>query len=126
MVNGDAGPLAEVPKRNGHHHASDRRSGGCWDAVRGSFDKVAQISSNGEVVLKDQLIRVSGDLAYEIGVERGQLKLGGHRATIDHRVTNVYQRIDGAWKIVHHHRDTSPAMLDVLGRLQSSSGKAGG
>jgi ketosteroid isomerase-like protein len=52
-----------------------------------------------------------------MGVEQGQLKLAGHQAAIEHRVTNVYQREAGAWKLVHHHTDTSPAMLDILKRL---------
>jgi ketosteroid isomerase-like protein len=84
-----------------------------WNAVRESFEKVGQISTSGEVALKDQLIRVDGNMAYEIGVEQGQLKLAGQRANIEHRVTNVYQRVGGAWKIVHHHTDTSPALLEI-------------
>ena len=31
-----------------------------------------------------------------------------------------------AWKMIHHHTDTSPAMLDVLRRLQPPSKKAVG
>jgi ketosteroid isomerase-like protein len=88
-----------------------------WDAVRASFEQVAQVASDGKVELKDQLVRVAGDVAYEMGVEQGQLKLAGHRAAIEHRVTNIYQRQAGAWKMVHHHTDTSPAMLDILSRL---------
>lgn len=42
-------------------------------------------------------------------------QLGG----IEHRVTNIYQREAGAWKIVHHHTDTSAAMLEILSRLQA-------
>ena len=64
--------------------------------------------------LEDQLIRVVGDLAYELGVERGALKLVGQQAAIAGRVTNIYRREAGKWKIVHHHTDISPAMLEVL------------
>jgi ketosteroid isomerase-like protein len=56
-------------------------------------------------------------VAYEAGVEYGQLKLSGNQVNIEHRVTNIYQREAGAWKLIHHHTDTSPAMLDVIIRL---------
>jgi ketosteroid isomerase-like protein len=88
-----------------------------WDAVRASFEQVAKVASDGKIELADQLIRVAEDVAYEMGVEQGQLKLAGHQAAIKHRVTNIYQRQAGAWKVVHHHTDTSPAMLDILSRL---------
>jgi hypothetical protein len=39
----------------------------------------------------------------------------------EHRVTNIYQRENGVWKMIHHHSDTSPTMLDVLRRLQAEA-----
>ena len=44
-------------------------------------------SLRGEVKLSDQFIQVAGDMAYELGVERGQFTLAGQQVTIDHRVT---------------------------------------
>jgi len=32
-------------------------------------------------------------------------------------VTNVYRKVEGGWKLAHHHTDVSEAMLDVLKRL---------
>ena len=60
------------------------------------------------------------DLAYELGTERGQATLAGERITIEQRVTNVYRREGGEWKLVHHHTDISPAMLELLSRLQAA------
>ncbi len=66
-------------------------------------------------------------MAYEIGVEAAQFTLAGHRLSIEHRVTNVYKREAGGWKMTHHHTDLSPGMLDVLTRLQPPpSGKRAG
>jgi len=127
MVNGDARPLADIWSHSAAvtaMHPIGGRSIG-WDTVRTSFEQVAQLASDGKVELKDQLVHVAGDVAYEIGVEHGQLKLAGQPATIEHRVTNIYRREAGAWKMIHHHTDTSPAMLDVLSRLQAPSGKVG-
>ena len=85
---------------------------------------MAQLASDGNVEIGDQLIQVDGDLAYEVGVEHGKLRLAGHPIVIEQRVTNVYRREAGAWRIVHHHTDVSPAMLETLNRLQSSSEQA--
>lgn len=122
MANGDSGSMAEVWSHGAEvtamHPIGGRDVG--WDAVKTSFAQVAKLASGGKVELKDQSIQVAGDLAYEIGSEQGELSLGGHHAVIDHRVTNIYRRQDGTWKMVHHHTDTSPAMLDILARLQKT------
>jgi len=127
MVNGDAKPLADIWSHSAAvtvMHPIGGRSVG-WDTVRTSFEQVAQLASDGQVELKDQLVHVAGDVAHEVGVEHGQLKLAGQQVTIEHRVTNIYQREGGAWKMIHHHTDTSPAMLDVLSRLPPPSGQVG-
>ena len=92
-----------------------------WEAVEESFNQVSEIASDGKIALNDQCIEVLGDMAYELGIEQGQFKLGGHPVSFEHRVTNIYRREDGEWKMVHHHADTSPAMQDVLGRLEAPS-----
>ena len=119
MASGDSSAMADVWSHGvgvtAMHPIGGRDVG--WDAVKGSFEQVAKAASAGSVELTDQLIRVAGDTAYELGVERGHVTLGGHRAAIDHRVTNIYQRQRGAWKLIHHHTDTSPEMLEILGRL---------
>lgn len=120
MANGDSDAMAGVWAQDetvtALHPIGGRDIG--WDAVGGSFGKVAQLASAGKVELTDQVIRVVGDAAWEIGNERGQLTLGGHKAVLDHRVTNIYRRQGGTWKMIHHHADVSPALLEVLGRLQ--------
>ena len=119
MANGDAGPMASTwshgPGVTALHPIDGRETG--WEAVKASFERFAQIATDGNIDLKDQLIRVEGDVAYELGVEQGECKLGGHPVDIKHRVTNIYRREGGGWRMIHHHSDTSPAMLDVLAKL---------
>jgi ketosteroid isomerase-like protein len=121
MANGDAGSLSDIWSHTAAvtamHPIGGRQVG--WDKVRESFQQVAQIASEGRVRLDDQIIQVTGDLAYELGVERGQATFAGQQVTLDHRVTNIYHREAGSWKMVHHHTDLSPGMLDVLQRLQT-------
>ncbi|MFZ0612081.1 MAG: nuclear transport factor 2 family protein [Desulfobacterales bacterium] len=66
-------------------------------------------------------MQVAGDVAYEIGIEHGQFKHAGQKVTIKQRVTNIYRRESGVWKIFHHHTDVSPAMLDVIGHAQAET-----
>ena len=121
LVGGDSASMADIWSHSAAatalHPIGGRDLG--WDAVKASFEKVAQLASGGSVELNDQLIRVVGEMAYEVGIEHGQIKLAGQLASIEHRVTNIYQRESGTWKIVHHHTDTSAAMLDILSRLQA-------
>jgi ketosteroid isomerase-like protein len=120
MANGDAGLLAEIwsnsPEVTTMHPIGGREVG--WDAVRASFQGVADNAAEGRIELSDQIIHLVGDLAYELGVERGHFKLAGQSIDIEHRVTNIYRREGGAWKIVHHHTDLSPSMLEVLKQLK--------
>ena len=119
MANGDAGPMASAwshgPEVTAQHPIDGREVG--WDAVNASFERFAQIASDGKIALKDQFISVDGDVAHELGVEQGECKLGGHPVDIKHRVTNIYRREGGEWRMIHHHSDTSPAMVDVLAKL---------
>ena len=119
MANGEVGALSDIWSHGAGvttmHPIGGRQVG--WDEVQGSFDGVAKVSSDGKIGLKDQLIQVAGDMAYELGIEHGQFKMAGNQVSLEHRVTNIYRREAGAWKLVHHHADTSPAMLDVLSRL---------
>jgi ketosteroid isomerase-like protein len=123
MLNGDASSLADIWFHSATvttmHPIGGREVG--WDQVRKSWEQVAQIATEGQVRLSDQLIQVDGDLAYELGVEHGQFKLAGQPVTGDCRVANIYRRESGAWKIVHHHTDTAQSMIDVLSRLEKKT-----
>jgi ketosteroid isomerase-like protein len=122
MIDGDVSGLTEIWSHSATvttlHPIGGRQIG--WDEVRGSFEQVAQLASGGHADLRDQRIEASGDLAYEVGVEQGQVTIAGEPVTFEQRVTNVYRREGGQWKIVHHHTDISPAMLGIVERLQAA------
>lgn len=123
MTNGDAGSLAEVwSKRSAVTtiHPIDGREVG-WKAVGESFEKVAQLSSEGKVGLKDQFIQSSSDVAYETSAEFDRLRIASHEVNIEHRVTNIYRKKAGKWKMIHHHADISPAMVEVLSRVTAAA-----
>jgi len=122
MLEGDAASLADVWSQSAGvstmHPVGGRQAG--WDEVRGSFEQVAQLATGGRAEVRDQSIQIAGDVAWEVGVERGQATLAGERVIIEQRVTSIYRREAGGWKIVHRHTDVSPAMVDIISRLQTA------
>ena len=54
----------------------------------------------------------TADLAYILEIERGRMKVGvaDEMAPVSLRVTTIFRREDGEWRIVHRHADpiTSP------------------
>jgi ketosteroid isomerase-like protein len=51
----------------------------------------------------------SGDLAYTVGYERHSVsKEGGPVEPHALRVTHVYRRENGVWRVVHRHGDEVP------------------
>ena len=120
MANGEKGTLKVAWSNNesvtAMHPIGGREVG--WGAVEGSFNQVAQLATEGKIELKDQLIQDLGDVAYEVGIEKAQFKLAGQEVKSEHRVTNIYKKENGKWKMVHHHTDVAPAMIEVLQKLQ--------
>ena len=121
MLAGDARSLSDIwshsPTVTAMHPIGDWHVG--WDDVKSTFDQVAKASTGGQVSITDQLIRVAEDMAYEVGMEHAQFAIAGQPLTVHSRVTNVYRREQGAWKIVHHHGDKSPGISEALARAQS-------
>jgi ketosteroid isomerase-like protein len=122
MLNGDAAPLADIWSHSAvvttMHPFGGLQVG--WDKVRKSLEQMAGLASEGQATLRDQTIQVAGDMAYELGIEHGQAKVAGQQLPIEHRVTNIYRREAGGWKIVHHHTDVSPAIVYALSHLPAA------
>jgi ketosteroid isomerase-like protein len=118
MLNGDLEPMMEVWSHGSDvatmHPLGGRETG--WEEVRANWEQVAQAFSDGQVSLEDLVVvPLSEDVAYTLGTEHGQATLGEESVSIDWRVTNIYRREGGGWKMVHHHTDVSPALVEALG-----------
>jgi ketosteroid isomerase-like protein len=80
-----------------------------WPDVEQMFRKVASwFSDSKEYEFEVIAAGASGDLAYTVGYERNQVKVDGQPRTYTLRVTHVYRREDGQWRIVHRHGDVPP------------------
>ena len=107
LLNGDPGPRMELWS---HHDPvtvlGARRSARGWAQVSEAFRWIASRFAHGEFHLEVIAAGVSGDLAYTVGYERSRASLdGGPPGPIRLRVTHIYRRENGEWKIVHRHAD---------------------
>ena len=74
-----------------------------WVADRMAKSKITDFRFDVEVA------DVSGDMAYSVGYERFNASIDdGPTEPYTIRVTHVYRREDGEWKIVHRHGDRAP------------------
>jgi len=80
------------------------------EAVRRTFHWAASWFSHCTAFRFDLVAAgVSGDLAYTVAVEHVSASVGGGPIQpLTTRVTHVYRREDGEWRIVHRHSDQPP------------------
>jgi ketosteroid isomerase-like protein len=81
-----------------------------WDKLSRTFRWVASRFSDCTAYSFELIAAgASGDLAYTVGFERADLSVdGGPPQSTKLRVTHVYRRENGEWKIVHRHGDYVP------------------
>ena len=80
-----------------------------FGAIGTTFEWVGSRFKGGDLELEYAIVHSSGDLAYTVGFERGEVSVdGGQRRPMTIRVTHVLRRIDGEWKLVHRHADFPP------------------
>jgi len=86
---------------------------GAWHNARGQAEIDAlfadlgrQFSNCTSFAFDLQAYDVVGDMAYTAGLERTAVSVDGKPRTYTLRVTQVYRREDGDWRVVHRHGDT--------------------
>lgn len=91
-----------------------------WTDIEGVFHRLANAFSDCTSFHYDVTAAgVSGDLAYVVGIERTTCSIGGVPGDHQLRVTTIFRREDGEWKIVHRHGDPPPsarALDELTGR----------
>ena len=76
--------------------------------VEGTLDRAAANYGGGEIVGSENVSTVVGaDLAYIVEIESYRARVGGsdEMAPVALRVTTVFRREEGTWKVVHRHAD---------------------
>jgi ketosteroid isomerase-like protein len=109
--NGDAAPRAAIWSHNDPVTVFGAvRSVSGWAQISPAFDWLASRFSNCksweyEVVAAG----TSGDLAYIVGIEHTTASVGGAAPeSYELRVTTIFRRESGEWKVVHRHADPPP------------------
>ena len=99
-----------------------RASGTGWDDVSALFQTVASwFSDSTEFDFEVVAAGASGDLAYTVGYEHNRAKFEGQPRTYSLRVTHIYRREDGQWRVVHRHADIPPADDHPIAAPQSAA-----
>jgi ketosteroid isomerase-like protein len=80
------------------------------EAVLRTFTWVGSRFSDGSACRpRYRVVDWSGDLAYTVGVEEGEVRVdSGPSSPMTLRVTHVLRRVDGEWRLVHRHADYPP------------------
>jgi hypothetical protein len=104
-------------------HHNDRVTGGHpnggwaigWDELWSTWEVFAGFgrADRGGSSIRDLEAHVYGDIAYTTCIFTASPAWGGE----DLACTNVLQRIDGVWKIIHHHADKGPKMGESLEKM---------
>jgi ketosteroid isomerase-like protein len=94
---------------------------GAWGAYEKGWDEVgprmdwagARFAPGGGTQQEILAAGSSGDLGYSVALERGRARVGGSAEPVPMvlRVTHIYRRVDGEWRIVHRHAD---AIVDKI------------
>lgn len=101
---------------------------GAWGPCKSGSDEVSRISRwvasrfSNCTAYRFELIAadVNGDLAYTVGYEHSSRSVDGGPVELSTlRVTHVYRRENGEWKIVHRHGDLVP--IDQSPRVEAST-----
>jgi ketosteroid isomerase-like protein len=79
-----------------------------WSEVSATLDRAAENYRDGEIVGFENVSTViTSDLAYTVEIESYRARVGGAEelVPVSLRVTTIFRREDGAWKVVHRHAD---------------------
>jgi ketosteroid isomerase-like protein len=101
------------------HNASKRDDAtimGAWGAYEKGWNELGQRydwaaarfkDSGAKVNVEYVSSEVSGDLAYTVAIERSEVSVIGQDqpAAMALRVTHIFRKENGAWKLVHRHAD---------------------
>jgi len=109
-VNGDAGPLGDIVTHREPAHFFGP-NGGHADGVAAVGEDyrggAAHFEPGGDSRVEVLQAQDSGDLAYWVGLQHARVRVKGKAEPVpmDLRVTEIFRREEGRWRLVHRHAD---------------------
>lgn len=78
-----------------------------WEQVSARLDWAAAAFHGGHSTIEMLAMGASGDLAYAVWIDRGQVRVAGREelSPMVLRITQIYRREEGMWKVIHRHGD---------------------
>jgi ketosteroid isomerase-like protein len=74
-----------------------------WSAVKASWELIFSNTKEIRFTLTDVLVRVKTPLAWVVLTENLLSQVGQDVTATSVLATNIYEKTDGVWKMVHHH-----------------------
>ena len=105
---GDSAPVVRLSAQGGQATFFDPRGGfteGAEAINRANHEGASQFGPNGTTELQVKDLGESGDLAFWTGLQTADLDVGGKPQSMRLRVTEIFRREDGGWKMIHRHAD---------------------
>jgi ketosteroid isomerase-like protein len=101
------------PQVTSSHPTGEWASG--WDEVSATWDVFASFGKEGQggTRIRDVQVHIYGDIAYTTSVFVAAPSWGGAKLNC----TNILQRVNGVWKMIHHHPDKAPSMTASLEKM---------
>jgi ketosteroid isomerase-like protein len=91
-----------------------------WELVGPRLEWAAARFRGGHIDFEPLALAMSGDLAYTIWIERGQVRVGerDELSPMVLRVTHLFRREEGNWKLIHRHADAISEKIEATAILQ--------
>jgi ketosteroid isomerase-like protein len=86
-----------------------------WEEVGATWNEFAAFGKegNGGSQIRDVSVYVYGDFAYTTSTFVASPSWGGAKLSC----TNILNRVDGVWKVIHHHADRAPSMDSAIEKI---------
>jgi ketosteroid isomerase-like protein len=86
-----------------------------WDQVEAAWNLAASFGrkGNGGSRIRDVRVHVYGDIAYTTAVFIAAPSFN----RVELNCTNILHKVDGVWKIIHHHPDRIPDFAETVEKL---------
>jgi ketosteroid isomerase-like protein len=83
-----------------------------WEEVSATWDVFAEFGKGGKggTKVRDVRVYLYGDIAYTTSIFVAAPDWGGAKLNC----TNILHRVNGVWKVIHHHPDKAPSMIASL------------
>lgn len=116
-ITGDARPLTAISARHDpatYFSPQGDHVQGAADVQSATEDGAAQFAPGGDTQFEILHMSATGELGYWVGIQHANVQLEGqdYGVAMHLRVTEIYRREDGSWKLIHRHADPHASPTD--------------